>query len=156
PVSLTVYLTRTYLDPGRDREQWRRTLLATAGLAALAASAIAAFTLRRVFVSDYFRGHDYRPLDWGRFLTGYGRFLLGLSLAPHEPPLRQGWISPAAPAVVLQQETLFWVAVAVALLFGGRRLILGRQWLPLSLVAGTLLGLTGFHAVAGSQVLMSG
>ena len=61
-------------------------------------------TMGRIFVQDYFKGHDYRPMDWGRFLTGLGRYFLALSLAPHEPPLWTGWVRPASRAAIRQQE----------------------------------------------------
>jgi 4-amino-4-deoxy-L-arabinose transferase-like glycosyltransferase len=156
PVPLAVFLVRLFERTAGDPPARRRLLATTGLLAAAAVAAVAAATLGRDFVKGYYVCYYSGSGRWRRFLTGFGRFLLGLNLAPHEDPLKQGWRGPVPEAAARRQDALLWLALGGTLVFGTRRLLRARRWDRLALVLGAALSLAAFHAMAGSRVFAAG
>jgi 4-amino-4-deoxy-L-arabinose transferase-like glycosyltransferase len=151
PAALAVFIVQTARKNAANPSILWRAILITTALAVVAGVGLSMIALRRPFVKAYFV-HHYRPQDWPTFALGLGRFLLALGMPPHEPHLRQGWLTSPSEARLGLQLGLFWAAVLVALLFGVRRLWRDRAWDRLALVAGTLASVAGFHLIAGPRV----
>ena len=151
PAALAVFIVQAARKSDGDRWLPGRAILITSVAAVVIGIGLSFIALRRPYVKEYFV-RQYWPQDWPGFGSGFGRFLLGLGMTPHEPHLREGWLPPPPVARLSLQVGLFWVAVLVALLFGVRRLWRDRAWDRLALVAGTVASVAGFHVVAGSRV----
>jgi hypothetical protein len=141
PILLAVYLTQALRAVAEDSAKRRRVLIETTLASAAIVAAIGFYMSQRRSTSFYYNDTGYyRPQEWGRFLTWFGRFFFWL-------------YTPVSEADLRLHDRLFWSLFLGALFLGTRRLMLNRQWDRVALIVGLLLSITGLHWVAGSNVL---
>jgi hypothetical protein len=86
------------------------------------------------------------PSNCLRFLEHYGRLISGLSLYEFV-------VGPLMPRTRTLYDGAFWGLFLALLVFGGLRLIRGRRWDRLALIAGLVLGAMSLYLVTGPEVI---
>jgi hypothetical protein len=114
-------------------------MIVAVGVAAAAAAVLGYFVSQKHVVQHLL--HTRKPLDWLTFLDSFTRFLFYDYMTK---PAAEQWHRWALRAVL-----------ASAVLVGVPRLVIGRRWDRLALLAGLAIGLGGFHFVVGPEHLMT-
>jgi hypothetical protein len=144
PIVGAVFLTQVYRNTVGDPERRKRIFTGTACLTGLAVVVLGVMTFRRP-VSHQYYAQNYRPHDWVRFATSYGRFFF--CQWPRDPE-GMSWV-----AGLKLFDRLYFGAALALLALGTCRIAKQGQWDRLALIAGLAASLAGLHIVAGSLVL---
>lgn len=154
---LIVHPTNLFLFPALalpgavafGRRMAGRPVLRALGFAALGLLTVAIVTVVALRSPNFGREVALARLHLGplsRYALNFGRLLSGVTLYEYV-------IGPVAPAVAQRHDLVFWLAVALGLDFGVRRLVRRRQWDRLALVVGVPLAALGHHVVAGPDAI---
>ncbi len=152
PMVVPIYLARSL--PGSCRKSQACVLMGTLAMAGLAALVVAVPASHRPYAVAH-AAMFYKPPDWGRFVAGFARFLLAISLPPHEPHLIHKWLVPTTPAAESQQVFLLGLPVFLIFITGSISLVRGRRWDRVALVLGWLVSAALLHMAGGATVMES-
>ncbi len=138
PIALPVFLVQLDRKGEGDPSRRRRIRLCTATVALVIVAAFSMLMLGHPVARHFLRN---RPaLHWSHFLDGYERVLFFL-------------YAPASKAVTRWFHWGFRGVFLVLLALGAVRLVRERRWERLSLVVGLAASLSGFHLMAGPELL---
>lgn len=132
---------RIWSDAADRRTAVRR--IVGAALAMVVVVAPLALAARGPTMRWTFQTYHFGPMDWGRFLIGFERMLLGYCESGR-------WDTSRG------LDLAFWVVVVGSSIAGTVGLLRARSWDRLGLLAGLLISMTALHALTGPEIMQPG